>query len=171
MISITDDFRRICSARQASQIRKGKRGKKRKHILKYLIFSKWLFYFTATSTVYCHNEMLWGYILTSSSSTFDIKRESIGEKHVSQSHTVTSTKSLAQLRGTSGQRWKPGLAADCHSLKSSVALSLWTVGCWMLVLKEYSVLGPMGHYTTGGLAKTNPLLTEVPIFVQRCKLI
>ena len=82
MISITDDFRRICSARQASQIRKGKRGKKRKHILKYLIFSKWLFYFTATSTVYCHNEMLWGYILTSSSSTFHIKRESIGAKYL-----------------------------------------------------------------------------------------
>ena len=90
MISITDDFRRICSARQASQIRKGKRGKKRKHILKYLIFSKWLFYFTATSTVYCHNEMLWGYIRTnSSSSTFDIKRESSGEKGVRRHSRVT----------------------------------------------------------------------------------
>ena len=101
-----------------------------------------LFYFTATSTVYCHNEMLWGYIFTNvSSSTFDIKRESIGEKHVSQSHTVTSTKSPAQLRGTSGQRWKPGLAADCHSLKSSVALSLWTVGCWMLDVGVKRVLG------------------------------
>ena len=54
-----------------------------KLILKYLIFSKWLFYFTATSTVYSYNEMLWGYILTkSSSSTFDIKRESIGAKYL-----------------------------------------------------------------------------------------
>ena len=42
-----------------------------------------LFYFTATSTVYCHNEMLWGYIFTNvSSSTFDIKRESIGAKYL-----------------------------------------------------------------------------------------
>ena len=66
-----------------------KKGKDRKEkkiskvILKYLIFSKWLSYFTATSTVYSYNEMLWGYILTnSSSSTFDIKRESIGAKYL-----------------------------------------------------------------------------------------
>ena len=30
------------------------------------------------------------------------------------------------------------------------------------VLKEYFLIQPLG----GGLAKTNPLLTEVPIFVQ-----
>ena len=65
-----------------------KKGKERKenkiseNILKYLIFSKWLLYITATSTVYCHNEMLWGYIPSSSSSTFDIKRESIGAKYL-----------------------------------------------------------------------------------------
>ena len=73
----------------SKQIRKGKERKEKKifeHILKYLIFSKWLFYITATSTVYCHNEMLWGYILTSSSSTFDIKRESIGAKYLDRKH-------------------------------------------------------------------------------------
>ena len=72
-----------------------KKGKDRKEkkiskdILKYLIFSKWLFYFTATSTVYCHNEMLWGYTFTnSSSSIFDIKRE-FWEKPVSYQHQVS----------------------------------------------------------------------------------
>ena len=53
-----------------------------------------LFYFTATSTVYCHNEMLWGYIFTNvSSSTFDIK-ERVLERNMSVRVTPLPAPSL-----------------------------------------------------------------------------
>ena len=90
-----------------------------------------LFYFTATSTVYCHNEMLWGYIPTSSSSTFDIKRESSGEKGVRRHQHQVSGPAQRNQRTTMEARTGSRLSQP-EIFSCSQEMSLLSVECWML---------------------------------------